>query len=130
MLQHVFLCQNILLMNYKALAKELYDMIYSGQLLEGFEKFYHEDVVMEEVGEEPRIGKSANRAYEEKFVASVKEIHGGGIDAITSDEENAITMVESWMDVTFKDDTRVMLRQVAVAKWDGAMIRQEKFYHK
>jgi hypothetical protein len=117
-------------MTYKQLATTLYDMIYSGQLLEGFEKFYHDNVVMEEVGEEPRHGKDANRAYEEKFVASIKEIHGGGVDAITSDEENAITMVESSMDVTFKDDTRMHLRQVAVAKWDGEHIVSEKFYHK
>ena len=31
-------------------ATDLYQLINTGQLLEGFEKYYHEDVVLEEIG--------------------------------------------------------------------------------
>lgn len=117
-------------MTYAEKTKALYDMIGQGQLLEAFEKFYHQDVVMQEAGEEPRNGKDVNREYEKNFLAMVKEIHGGGVDAITSDEANGVTMVENWMEITFQDGNRIKMEQVAVQKWDGDQIIAEKFYHK
>ena len=60
----------------------------------------------------------------------VKEIHGAGVDAITSDEEKGITMVENWMDMTFQDGNRVRMEQVAVQHWKDGLIIREKFYHK
>jgi SnoaL-like domain len=117
-------------MSYQQKAKAIYDMIFQGQLLEAFEQYYAENVVMEDVGETTREGKAACREYELKFLASVEAIHGGGVDAITADEANATTMVESWMDLTFKGGPRVNFRQVAVQKWEGDYIVHEKFYHK
>ncbi len=49
-------------------ATELYEIINSGKLMEGFEKFYHPDVVMQEAGEAPRKGKDINRDYEKNFL--------------------------------------------------------------
>jgi hypothetical protein len=117
-------------MSYLEKAKELNSMIFQGQLLEAFEKFYHNDVVMQEAGEEPRVGKDVNREYEKQFLAMVKEVHGGGADAFASDEENGITMVESWMEVTFQDGNRIKMEQVAVQKWQDGQVIHEKFYHK
>lgn len=117
-------------MSYLQKAKDLYAMIGQGQLLDAFEQYYHNDVVMEEAGEAPRVGKDVNREYEKKFLAMVKEIHGGGVDAFASDEENGVTMVQNWMEVTFQDGNRIKMDQVAVQKWDGDQIVHEKFYHK
>jgi hypothetical protein len=117
-------------MSYKEKVSTMYEMVNSGQILDAFEKYYHEDVVMQEVGEKERIGKADNREYEKNFVGSVKAVHGAGIDAITADESNGVTMVESWMDVTFQNDVRVKLEQVAVQYWKGDQIAKERFYHK
>jgi hypothetical protein len=117
-------------MSYLEKAKNLYAMIGQGQLMEAFEKFYHDKVVMEELGEEPRRGKEVNREYELKFLAMVKELHGGGVDSITSNEDEGVTMVENWLDVSFMDGNRVRMEQVAVQRWDGDLIAYEKFYHK
>lgn len=112
-------------------ATELYHMINSGKLMDGYEKFYHPDVVMQEVGEAPRSGKDVNREYEEKFLGMIKEFHGGGVNAITSNETENKTMVESWMDLTFHNDApRVKIEQVAVQTWEGNQIIKEVFYHK
>jgi len=116
-------------MSYKTKVQELYSMIYGGQLLEGFDKFYSENVSMQEPGEKPRLGKAINRTYEENFIGSISSINGGGIDGITADEDNGITMVESWMDVTFKDGNQVRLEQIARQKWEGEQIVEEKFYY-
>src|SRR5476651_2645842 len=80
---------------------DLYNnFIYAGKLIDGFEKYYGQNVVMQELGEEPRTGKDLNRQHEQQFVSSIEAIHGGGILGIASDENNKQTFVESWMDVT------------------------------
>ncbi|MBL7754579.1 MAG: hypothetical protein JNM44_08880 [Chitinophagaceae bacterium] len=117
-------------MSFKQKSQDLHDMIFSGQLLEAFEKYYHEDVVMQEIGEAPRNGKDANREYEKKFLSMVKEVHGAGITGMASDEENGVVFIESWMEVTFQDGNRIKLEQVSVQKWSGDFIVDEKFYHK
>ncbi len=109
---------------------KLYEMINSGQVLEGFEKYYHQDVVMQEIGEEPRVGKDKNREYEIKFMGMIKEFHGSGVLGITSNEAENKTMVESWMDMTFQNGARMNSQQVAVQTWDGDYIVKETFYHK
>lgn len=117
-------------MSYAEKATELYNMINSGQLLDAFEKYYLEDVVMQEMGEEPRIGKAVNREYELKFVGNVEAVHGGGVDHITADESNGVVMIENWMDLTFKGGHRVKLEQVCVQEWNGDQIVKERFYHR
>lgn len=117
-------------MTYKQKAQAIYDMIFSGQLLEAFDKYYHNDVVMTEIGDEPKIGKAVNRKFEIEFLESVKELHGAGIDSIASDEENKTVLIENWMDITFQNDVRMKISQVAVQKWDGDLIVEERFYHR
>ena len=117
-------------MSYTQKANELYTMINSGQLLEAFEKYYSEDVVMQELGEAPRKGKAINREYELKFLNSVAEVHGGAVDNIAADEAKGVVMIENWMDLTFKDGNRIKMEQVCVQQWEGEQIVSEKFYHK
>jgi hypothetical protein len=115
--------------SYKKLANEMNAMVGQGQFMEAFEKFYHPDVVMIEATGEVRKGKDVSREFEKNFLGSIKEIHAGGVDAVTSDEENAITMTETWMDATFQDGTRVRMEEVARQKWQGDLIIEERFYY-
>ena len=117
------------IMSYLDNAKALNDMIFKGQILEAFDQFYHPEVTMIEATGESWSGKEANRQREEQFVASVQEIHGGGVEGITSNEEDGTTMVESWLDLTFQDGNRMKLEQVAVQKWQGDQIIKERFYY-
>ena len=52
----------------------------------------------------------------------IKEFHGSGVLAITSDDNAAMTIVESWMYVTIKDGNRAKMEEVAVQKWQGDQI--------
>jgi hypothetical protein len=115
MFKHIF-ASNLFNMTYKQKSQALHDMIFSGQLMEAFEKYYHADVVMQEIGEEPRVGKDANRAYEQKFLSMVKAVHGAGITAMASDEETGVVMIENWMDVTFQDDSRIKMKSGECSK--------------
>ena len=104
-------------------------MIGEGKMMDAFEKFYHNDVVMIQGDGAVCETKDANRERELQFVGFIQEMHGGGVDAITVDEENGVTMVENWMDVTFKDGNRVKMEQVAVQNWKGDEIIKERFYY-
>ena len=116
-------------MSYYDKAKDIYDMSAKGKMLEAFEKYYHKDVVMVEATGESRKGKDANRKFEIEFMGMIKEFHGSGVQAITSNEKDGITMVESWMDVTYKDGNRDKMEEVAVQKWKGDQIIHERFYY-
>ena len=55
------------------LDQELNQMVLNGKAMEAFEKFYADDVVMQENSNEPCVGKDANRTREEEFFASLEE---------------------------------------------------------
>lgn len=116
-------------MSYYDKAKDIYDMLGQGKLLDAFEKYYHRDVVMVEATGEERKGKEPNRKFQVDFMSMIKDMHGSGVKAITSNEKEATTMVESWMDVTMKDGKRSMMEEVAVQKWKGDQIIHERFYY-
>ncbi len=116
-------------MSYLDKEKEVQSMIGQGQILEAFDKFYADDVVMIEATGDVFEGKAKNREREEQFVDSVAEIHGGGVTGMTSNEDDGVSMAEVWMDVTFKDGNRMKMEQVSVKQWDGDKIVKERFYY-
>ena len=116
-------------MSYLEKAQDLQNMVLGGKLMDAFEKYYHEDVVMIEATGDSTSGKADNRVREEKFLASIAEFHGAGLLAISSNEEEAVTMAEVWMDVTFQDGNRMKMEQITVQRWEGDHIINERFYY-
>ncbi|MBV6645214.1 MAG: nuclear transport factor 2 family protein [Cyclobacteriaceae bacterium] len=116
-------------MSYLEKEKELQAMVGQGQLLEAFEKFYAEECIMIEPTGDVFEGKSANRKREKEWMAGIAEMHGGGITGITSNEEEGITMTESWVDLTLKNGARIKMEEVSVKKWEGDLIKQDRFYY-
>jgi ketosteroid isomerase-like protein len=106
---------------------ELNQMILGGQALEAFEKFYAEDLVMQENNEPPRVGKAANRKFEEDFFGSIAEFHGATLGDVAVDGD--LSFSEWTFDVTFKDGARVANPQVTRRKWRDGLVVHERFYH-
>lgn len=115
-------------MTYKEKAQDIYNLMGQGKLLDAFDKYYGENVVMTEP-RGTREGKATCRQYEEQFLGMIQEFHGMELKNIGSDEAHATTFVESTMDVTFKDGNRVNMEQVAVQRWEGDHIVHERFYY-
>ncbi len=109
-------------------AQELYALIGEGKSLEGFEKFYADNVVVVEANGETRNGKEAQRAAINQWYQMVSDFHGGGVGSITSNEETGVAMVESWMDVSMGGH-RMKMEEVAVQKWENGKIVHERFYY-
>jgi len=117
-------------MTYLQKAKSMQEMMASQGTMEAFEKYYGEGCIITEMPTgERRIGKDAQRSAIQQWFADVEKYHGGGVEAVTSDEATGVTMVESWFDVTFKKAGRLTMREVAIQRWEGDHIVDEKFYY-
>lgn len=117
-------------MTYLEKARAMQEMMGTTGSMEAFEKYYGEGCIITEMPTgEKRIGKDAQRAAIQEWFGMVDQYHGGGVDTITSDEAAGVTMVECWFDVSFKQGGRMMMKEVAVQKWSGDHIVEEKFYY-
>lgn len=97
-------------------------------MLNAFDKFYADDVQMQENDSEPFKGKEVNRKREQEFLNSVEQFHGGKLlgEAVNGD----VSYSEWEYDVTFKKGGRVKLQQVAARRWKNGKIVHERFYYK
>ena len=102
------------------------DGILRGEILETFDRYYADDVVMSENGVDPREGKAANREYEKAFVDGVT-FHGATLGEVIVDGDRAA--VEWTFDLTPRGGERVQQHQVALQVWRGDQIVRETFYH-
>lgn len=109
----------------------LLEMSGSGQMLEAFEKYYADDIIMQENNEEPRVGKDVNRKFEQEFMDSIEEVHGGEVKNIAFNHETNVAMIQSSMDATFKGMGRMQMEEVAVQQWkDGKIVHERFFYNR
>ena len=108
------------------LDQKLNEMILSGQALDAFDRFYADDVVMQEGTQPAREGKAANRDYEEKFFGSIAEFHGA--ELLNSAVEGDQSYSEWIFDATLNDGTRMTNTQVAARKWRDGKVVWERFY--
>ena len=114
-------------MNTQELDHSLNQQVLAGGIMDAFEKFYAEDVVMQENSAEPIRGKAANRERELQFVGSIAEFHGA---SVVSSAINGDTSFSEWeMDVTFQGGFRVKMAQVAVRTWKDGLVVRERFYY-
>ena len=106
---------------------QLNQMILEGKILDAFDQFYADDVVMQDNNYPAREGKALNRQYEEAFVGGLTEFRGAKvINTLISDD---LAVVEWWFDYTHKDYGVRNYTQLAVQRWKNGQIVEEKFYY-
>lgn len=111
----------------KTLVHELNALNAQGRTLEAFERFYDDNVVMQENDEAPRIGKIFNRVGETASSENVLKINKFDILGLAFGEN--LAMIETYSDISTKDGGRAVGSQVAVQRWKGGKIISEKFYY-
>ncbi len=114
-------------MNLKESVAELNSLILDGRALEAFEKYYAEDVVMQENELPPTVGKDANRKRENEFFSNLVEFRGAEVKAVAVGD--GVTMVEWYFDYTHKEWGKRTYHQVAVQRWEDGKIIHERFYY-
>lgn len=106
---------------------ELNRMVLEGKALEAFDRFYADDIVMQENDTPPTIGKAANRQREVEFFGAIKEFRGAQVLAVAAAGDK--TFVEWHYDYTHKEWGVRRYHQVAVQTWKNGKIIQERFYY-
>ena len=106
---------------------DLNSLILEGKAMEAFEKYYHEDVIMQENQMDPTIGKEANRQREREFFNAVTEFRGAEARKIALGKD--LSMVEWHYDYTHRDWGNRNYTQIAVQEWKDGLIIKETFYY-
>ena len=107
--------------------EELNALVLNGKTMEAFEKFYHQDVQMQENENPPVIGKEANREREQEFLNNVSEFRNASVEGVASNGN--ISFVIWNYDYTHKQWGERNYRQVSVQHWkDGQIVKEQFFY--
>lgn len=91
------------------------------------DKFYAEDVSMQENTEPPTLGRAASLEREEAFIANVAEWERYEVVAAAAKDDRTFT--ETGMEFTTKDGAHMTMAQVTCALWSEGRIVDERFYH-
>lgn len=104
-------------------------MILEGNIMDAFEKYYADDVVMQDNETPLRVGKDVCRGYEEAFVNGLTAFRGAEVRNVLVSEDANISAVEMWMDFTHKEWGDVNVVQVTLQRWKDGQIVNEKFHY-
>ena len=103
------------------------DMILQEKALLAFDKFYHDDVIIQENNDPMVKGRVANRQREEDFFSAITKFRDAKPLKVTIGKNT--TMVEWHFDYTHKDWGVKNFIPVAVQDWKVGKIIKEKFYY-
>ena len=94
---------------------DLNSLVLSGKALEAFDKYYHNDVEMQENSQPGTKGKAANRLREIEFLGNVTEFRGASVEGMAING-SASFVIWSY-DYTHKEWCVRKYTQVSVQHW-------------
>jgi ketosteroid isomerase-like protein len=109
--------------------RELVQLCEKGATLEAISRFYAEDVVVFENHELARAGREACLAFEREAIARLKEPAKLRAKAHAVDAQSGVAFVEWVIRFIGEDDRPMRLDEVAVQRWSGGRIIEERFYY-
>ncbi|MEJ1236513.1 nuclear transport factor 2 family protein [Chryseolinea sp. T2] len=106
---------------------DLNQLVISGKLLDAFEKYYHDDVEMQENENSPVRGKDANRKREQEFLSNITEFRNASVKGLAV-SNNTSFVIWSY-DYTHKEWGVKNYTQVSVQTWKDNKIVKEQFFY-
>jgi ketosteroid isomerase-like protein len=94
---------------------------------EVYERYYDENVVVQENLQSPRVGRALSVERQKLMNANVAEIYDFKIGAVLIDGDRS--MVEMHLDATTKDGYRIHLEEVGLQTWKDGKIISERFFY-
>ena len=109
--------------------EKLNTLIKEGKILEAFEKYYDESVVIQVNGNPSITGKEQNRKREMIFLQEIEKLNSAVINSVTfgGDEDN-VAMTEWAINIENKDGKKTTIYRVNVQHWKDDKIINEKLY--
>jgi hypothetical protein len=106
---------------------ELNGLVLAGKAMEAFDKFYHDDVEMQENTLPPTRSKTANRQRELEFFANVTEFRGAVVKGMGIGDD--ISFVIWKYDFTHRHWGVRDYTQVSIQQWKEGKIIKETFVY-
>ncbi len=118
-------------MTYLAKTQQLHQLLDQGKDLEALDQFFHTDlVVTEKPTGDQRHGIDAQKKVVREWEDTVETYHGAGTLSLTANEESAVSMAESWAEITFKGaPVSTKIEEVTVYRWEGDKVKTMEFYY-
>ncbi len=109
-----------------SLDRQLNAGILRGETVEVFEKFYDEDISMQENNEKPTVTKEANRRREQAFASRLKH---HDFELISSAVKDNVSFSQWKMTLILDNNQRLVQDQVAVRVWKNGKVLHERFFY-
>lgn len=110
------------------LVLQLNQLIISGETIEAMERFYAENVTMQENDDSPRVGKLVCLEHEKSMLFSVKSLKSTLLNQAI-DHQNQVVFSEWKFEFTNHKDKTSILQEISVQHWQEGQIQHEKFYY-
>lgn len=103
-------------------------LIQRGQTIEAMDRFYADDVTMQENEQPLRIGKAVCLEHERRMLAGVMSMQAKLINQVIN-EQTGIVFSEWQYTFTDLSGQQFSLLEVSVQHWRNELIYKEKFYY-
>jgi hypothetical protein len=107
--------------------KDLNGLVMEGKLIDAFDKYYHDEVEMQENEMPPTVSKEINRQREIEFLNSITEFRNAEVRAVAVGDN--ISFVIWDYDYSHKEWGVRKYRQVSVQEWHEGKIIKERFIY-
>jgi hypothetical protein len=106
---------------------DLNTLVLSGKAMEAFEKYYHDDVAMQENHLPPTVSKAANREREIQFFNDITEFRSAEVKGVAVGDD--ISYVTWHYNYTHRHWGVRNYTQVSIQHWkDGKIIHEQFIY--
>ena len=107
--------------------KDLNNLVLNGKAIEAFDKYYHDEVSMQENQLSPMVSKAANREREIQFFNNVTQFRGADVKGLAVGDD--ISYVTWHYDYTHRLWGVRNYTQVSIQHWkDGKIIHEQFIY--
>jgi sulfate adenylyltransferase subunit 1 len=115
--------------DFSAAVTDFQNLISAGKTLEAIEKYYADNVQLQENNDAPRFGKTLALAHEKGNMERVKYFKIN-IKSSILDETQGLVMGEMHIDFETLKGAKIEMNEAFVQRWENGKIVFEKFYYK
>ena len=113
-------------MSIKPQVLDLISLVEQGQMLEAMNRYYAENVAMQENVSPPTVGFAENYAREEAFYGSLAALKFNLVSVVVEGDRAAINWV---FDYTTAEGTQYRMDEIAIQTWrDGKVVHERYIY--
>jgi sulfate adenylyltransferase subunit 1 len=115
--------------DFSAAVTDFQNLISAGKTLEAIEKYYADNVQLQENNDAPRVGKTLAIAHEKGNMERVKYFKIN-IKSSVLDETQGLVMGEMYVDFETLKGVKIEMNEAFVQRWENGKIVFERFYYK